>query len=209
MSSDSSSTVSQLFHDLPPPQELLPLGYLYLLLLGVANQSIFFGMLGVNVLAYSDALDVLISPISTITGNVVVLVAVVAIIVLLLPYLWLVRAILRRTKPEKLERGWLALPLARAWLRFSVVGLLFAFLGLGLGAGMAQSERLAAGETRLDHRIEFLDGAVEEVELVGKNSGYVFFVRPDSTVVTIAPVADNIRTIQRLPDIAKAGSGDQ
>lgn len=134
-----------------------------------------------------------------------VLVALVAIIVLQ-PCLWLVRAVLRRTKPEKLKQGWLALPLAKAWLRFSVVGLLFAFLGLGVGAGMAQSERLATGKARLDHRIEFLDGAVEEVELVGKNSGYVFFVRPDSTVVSIAPVADNIRTIQRLSDDADSGS---
>ncbi|MGB0514933.1 MAG: hypothetical protein ACPGJE_08850, partial [Wenzhouxiangellaceae bacterium] len=197
MSSSSNHSVSQILQDLPPPQELLPLGYLYLLLLGIANQSIFFGMLGVNVLAYSDALDVLISPISTLTGNPIVLIAVAAIIVLLLPYLWLVRAILRRTRPEKLKQGWLALPLAKAWLRFAVVGMLFAFLGLGLGAGMAQSERLAAGDTKLNHRIEFLDGVVEEVELVGKNSGYVFFIRPDSTVVTIAPVADNIRTIQR------------
>lgn len=53
----------------PAASELLTLDYAYLLILGVANQSLFYGLLGANFLAWSDVLDVLISPIALLTDH--------------------------------------------------------------------------------------------------------------------------------------------
>ena len=45
-------------------QDYLSFGYLYLLLLGIVSESIYYGLLGVSVLSYSDVLDVLLSPLT-------------------------------------------------------------------------------------------------------------------------------------------------
>lgn len=186
---------------LPPLSELLPIGYLYLLILGIASQSIFYGFQGINYLAYSDVLDVLISPIAVLTGNLLLFIVMSAIVVLSYPYLLVIRKIAVRKKPEALTKGLLAQPLAVAWLQVAGATLLFAYLGMGFGAGMAVQERLSQADPRLDHRIVFSDGVVEDVELIGKNASYLFFVRLGESTVTVAPVSDNVRTITRITDL--------
>lgn len=183
---------------LPPLSELLPLGYLYLLVLGIASQSIFYGILGINFLEYSDLLDVLISPISLVTGHLAILAVVLGVSIFSYPYVLVMRRLTAR-KPSKKDHLILTQPLGRLWLQVTAVALFFAFLGLGVGSGTATRDRIHAGDLRIDHRIAFLDGVTEEVDLIGKNSGYLFFVRPGETILTIAPVADNVRTIQILP----------
>jgi hypothetical protein len=48
-------------------QTFLPLGYLYLIILGILRDGVFFYMLGINFLKYSSIMDILISPISELT----------------------------------------------------------------------------------------------------------------------------------------------
>lgn len=58
---------------------LLPLGYLYLIVLGILNQSIQYGLIGINILNYVAISDVLFSPITILTSHYIVLISVVVI----------------------------------------------------------------------------------------------------------------------------------
>lgn len=117
---------------LPPPGELLPLGYVYLLLLGIASESIHFAMLGVNVIDYSNVLDVLLSPIALVTGDIEVLAVVVGVPLVLWPYLKLMRHLANK-KPTEKNKGLREQPIGKIWLPMCVLALFCAFLGLGLG----------------------------------------------------------------------------
>ena len=184
---------------LPPPGELLPLGYVYLLLLGIASESIHFALLGVNVIDYSNVLDVLLSPVALVTGEIAVLAVVIGVPILLWPYLKLMRYLACR-KPTEKNKGLREQPLGKIWLPMCALALFFAFLGLGVGQGFAQGRDLATGEMEPDTRITFGSGESVDAYVVGINSGYVFYVEPGATEVTIAPIAENIRSLQALPD---------
>jgi hypothetical protein len=120
---------------LPPFSELIPLGYLYLLLLGLSSESIHYGMLGVNVLDYSDALDVLLSPIALMTDSLAVLAVVVGVPIFFVPYMQFARWLAHRRPTEK-NRRFRERPLGELWLSACIAALFFAFLGLGLGQGI-------------------------------------------------------------------------
>ncbi|NKI36573.1 hypothetical protein HFP89_15485 [Wenzhouxiangella sp. XN79A] len=184
---------------LPPPGELLPLGYVYLLLLGIASESIHFALLGVNIIDYSNVLDVLLSPIALVTGDIEVLAVVIGVPLVLWPYLKFMRYLARK-KPTEKNKGLREQPIGKVWLPMCMLALFCAFLGLGLGQGFAQSRDLAAGEMDPDTRITFGDGEIVEAYLVGINSGYVFFVERGANDVTIAPIPETIRSLQALPD---------
>lgn len=184
---------------LPPFSELLPLGYLYLLVLGLSSESIHYGMLGVNVLDYSDALDVLLSPIALMTDRLAVLAVVVGVPIFFVPYMQFSRWLAHRRPTEK-NRRIRERPLAESWLSACIAAMFFAFLGLGLGQGIKQREALLAGEMTPDTRLTFTDGAVVDADVVGINSGYVFYVLGGDTEVTISPIADNLRSLRALSD---------
>ncbi|NJK83951.1 MAG: hypothetical protein HC912_09240 [Saprospiraceae bacterium] len=57
-------------------QDYLSIGYLYLLILGILSDSIYYGMLGINILSYSTILDVLLSPIVKLTDNILLAAAI-------------------------------------------------------------------------------------------------------------------------------------
>lgn len=182
---------------LPPLGELLPLGYLYLLILGIASESIHFGLLGVNVLDYSNVLDVLLSPVALVTGELAVLAVVVGVPLFLIPYLGLIRKLARRRPTEK-NRPLREKPAGEIWLPMTAAALFCAFVGLGTGQGLAHSRDLRAGELEPDTQLLFSDGTAVEVKVLGVNSGYVFFAEPGATRVTVAPIADNVRSLRAL-----------
>lgn len=184
----------------PAVSELLTLGYLYLLILGIANQSLFYGLLGVNFLAWSDVLDVLISPIALLTDRPVRLAALVLLLAFLYPYTKWIRGLARKRRLAAGDEGLQEEegPLVNAWLVYSACVLVFGYIGFAAGSGMELRKRLAEGEARIDHRIEFHDGKVVDAELVGKNTGFLFYFTTGDTELTIAPLADNVHRVQRI-----------
>lgn len=50
-------------------QDVFYIGYLYLIILGIVSDAIFYGIFGVSYLNYTTILDALISPISLLTNN--------------------------------------------------------------------------------------------------------------------------------------------
>lgn len=77
-------------------QDLLSLGYVYLLILGLARDTIYYGFLDVNILSYSSIGDILISPLAYLTRHPV------QIVVFLVLVWWvLIQPSLHRSYREK------------------------------------------------------------------------------------------------------------
>ena len=65
-------------------QRLLPYGYLYLVILGVIKESIFYYPLDINILKYSSIMDILISPIADIANYPFLLIFFIVLIISLI-----------------------------------------------------------------------------------------------------------------------------
>lgn len=185
-------------------QDFLSFGYLYLLLLGIVSDSIYYGMAGINIISYSSVLDVLLSPIVRLTDNLVF-----PIVIFLTPavlYWWLkfIKKMEEKKKAKKKEGNekpagiTVSLSSRNMWLFFTALVIFSAFIGYGLGGGHSIQQSLEEGDIKTNHRITFQDGQTAEVKLVGNNSEYVFYIMQDSAVVTVSPIKETIRSIEEL-----------
>lgn len=183
--------------------DYLSLGYLYLLLLGVASDSIYYGLLGINIISYSSVLDVLLSPITHLTSNLKFPVVVIVIPAVMFAWLklsfWFYN---RRRAPDQrvkeLNMLGKMVSLQRAWLILSAWVVFGMFIGFGLGGGRTLQNKLAAGDMDADRRIIFQDNLSEEVKWIGNNSTYAFYVRAGEKTVTVSPIQNNLRAITKI-----------
>lgn len=191
-------------------QDYLSLGYVFLLILGVLHQTIYFKFLDINILEYSSVLDVLISPISVITSDLKLIVGFVICIVFaigyakLLPkyYNWLSKKQKYQSgkKKEKLDKVRNSLKSnSKQFVLFMIslyiIGL---FIGFGVGRGGKTKKRIEKGDIKITHQITFEDGQTQNIKMLGKNSLYVFFVTKNDKEITIAPIDGNIKLIKKL-----------
>lgn len=189
-------------------QDYLSLGYIFLLILGVFNQAIYYKFLNVNILEYSSVLDVLISPISIITGELRFALAIVLAVLVGLLYKFILPAFYKRLakkekyqsgkNKEKIEKSLEAVK-SNSFTIFIVSLMIFSvFVGLGMGKGRKTKDRIDKGEIELSHELVFQDDTSKEVRIVGKNSLYVFYVKKGDKEVSVAPIDGNIKSIKRL-----------
>ncbi len=175
-------------------QSFLSLGYLYLLVVGILTDTVFYSYAGINILSYSSLLDVLLSPIVYMTKNPLIPVFVF-LPVLVLP-LWNTTLVpwLRKKKPGKepqlLAPGKMVLICA-----MFVIGL---YLGLGFGKGAKLKEQITDNTLKPDHELRLDDHETLRVKLIGQNSLYLFYIPEGSTRVVITPVGNSIFQISKL-----------
>lgn len=179
-------------------QNLLPIGYLFLVLMGILKESILYYQLGINILKYSTIMDILISPIADLTSNPILLIAI--IILFLLPFI-LTNYLAKKTDrkwvqkisglnnttaeltPEKIKNHF-----TKAYIMFIVIGLLSFFLGIGIGKGAKISKKIANNKLEYKDHINFNTGESENIYLIGSNSVYYFYLTKGSQTIKIAPV---------------------
>lgn len=181
-------------------QDYLSLGYLYLILLGVVSDSIFYGLLGINIMSYSSVLDILLSPIIHLTDSVVFPVVVIVLPLGSYYYLKLMRKIQEKVEARKgtVATGKLAsLPHNSLWLFFTIFIIFSTFLGFGLGGGVKTKRILESKDYKTRHEITFQDGTVLPVKLIGNNSSYVFYVTKEQNAVIVSPMSGNVRKIEK------------
>ncbi len=192
-------------------QEYLSLGYIYLLILGILSDSIYYHFLGINILEYSGILDVLISPIALLTVNL-------AIPITLIFFVGLAYFVTTYVNPRIHQRF-----RAKRWYRklynvekldakysnatttnklvLLLAGFILAFyLGTGIGRGLSQQNKIVTNDIEVDHRILFQDNTEEKVNIVGKNSLYLFYIPEGTTSVIISPIEYNIKKIIKLEE---------
>ena len=191
-------------------QDYLSIGYVFLLILGVLYEAIYYKFLGVNIFEYSSILDVLISPVSVITGDLKLLVGLSLCVVLaiayakLLPkfYNWLSKRKKYQSgkNKEKLDKTRKAFrenskQLVLVMIALYIIG---AFVGFGIGRGGKTKKRIENNEIKITHQVTFDNGDTQKVHMLGKNSLYIFYVEENEKEVLISPIEGNIKTIRKI-----------
>lgn len=178
-------------------QDYLSIGYLYLLILGILSDSIYYGLLGINILSYSTILDVLLSPIVKVTDNLIF--PVVVFIVPIFFYFYL--RYLQKASPEKMKQFSFfksTQSITRIWLSLSAWVILSAYVGYGIGGSSKVKEQLQGEEVTANYRIFFNNKTPIEVKKVGNNSEYIFFIEQGSNEITISPIKNNILKMELI-----------
>lgn len=188
-------------------QNLLPLGYLFLVLLGIIKESVYFHQLGINILMYSSIMDILISPIATLTSHPIVLIAVVTMFIFpfYLPSIlsknshkkWIVKAFeLHKIKQDASEEE-VKNYFVFVSIKMLSIMLLSFFLGFGIAGGWDVSQRIKKDKMKYDYKLNYNTGESEEIYMVGSNSVYYFYVAKGDKSIKIAPVA-SIKDIEMI-----------
>ena len=186
-------------------QNALSLGYLFLLILGIIRDSIYYGYLGINIFYYSDLLDVLLSPIAYMSKSLLL----PAIIVCLLGFTYVITVYLPKYKERNPAAKWIKYfvkdtvehkeeDLMKSMLTISAIMIASFFLGSGIGAGQKNKVKIMDGNIKVDRVLTFMDDKRLDVDLVGQNRQFLFYVKEGSKSVTVTPISGNIRSIERL-----------
>ncbi len=176
-------------------QEYLSLGYIYLLVVGLITDSIFYNYLNINILHYSTFLDILITPISLLISNVIIPSMLVFMSIAM--YFWGKFAIKKTNKSGKIvdknkqQRG-IILGLA-----FLILGF---YTGLSIGKSSGLAENIKEGKLRPNSYIIFNNGKEMSVNVVGQNSYYIFYVPENTKKVLITPIMNTIFQIRKLDE---------
>jgi len=190
-------------------QEYLSLGYIYLILLGLVGDVVYYKFLGINILSYSTISDVLMAPINTLVYDFRVLVLVTLTIALgyffytrLAPAFhfkirekdWYKKSVLDM---EQTDRHFLE---ARAGKRPDVllIFLPLLFVGLKIGSGSSTRERIAKGDTKASHTVVFNDNTSKNIKIIGQNSSYIFYLLEAQKDILITPISGNVKEIRIL-----------
>ncbi|WP_223606027.1 hypothetical protein [Chryseobacterium sp. OSA05B] len=180
-------------------QSLLPLGYIYLIILGLLKETILFYPLGINILKYSSITDILISPISDMISNPILILMVLSVVLLffLIQVLFvkyshtnLVQKILKsyRMNPD-LDKRELRKAMIPAFVILAGFELLALFVGLGIGQGEKIKQRLETQTLKHNYILTNGSGEKSPVYLIDINSIYYFYVKKDEKQIKIAPVS--------------------
>lgn len=183
-------------------QDYLSLGYLYLLLLGIVKDAIYYGFVGVNVMSFSNVLDVLLSPIAYLTSNIIVFLG----LLLLIGWLFLQRRLYRYLREkkwyqklvnvEKRDAQYAKSADLKGTIMLFGVAIGAFFLGTGIGGGFNLSNKLKSEELKIEDTLTFVDGEEEQVKIIGQNSNYVFYVQEGAKQVTISPINGVVKRIE-------------
>ena len=183
-------------------QDYLSFGYLYLLILGILRDSIYYGLVGINIMQHSTIMDVLLSPIAYLNTNPILFISV-----LLFAYWILIQPSLHRNNrekkwykklfdAEKRDQYYLKPGSGPRNLPIAAIMIGSLLLGTGIGAGLKLSDRIEKNSLKRNDKIEFTDGQKEKVAIIGQNSTYLFYVREDANQVSVTPINGVLKRIE-------------
>ena len=178
-------------------QKLLPFGYLYLVIMGILKESVFYYKIGINILEYSTIMDILISPIATLTEHPIILIGVIICIVLLYSFVtflskhrynkW-VQRLSSLNNIKELNDVEIGNHFKNLSIKFLALGLLSFFLGIGLGNGVGLSKKIMNDKLEYNHKLNYNSGDAEQIYLINSNSLYYFYLTKGSKNVKISPI---------------------
>jgi len=184
-------------------QNLIPLGYLFLVVMGILKESVYFYQLKINILKYSTIMDILISPIADLTANPLIL----FFIILFLFLITLVLVLIYNYRSTNWVRKKFNLndnepstdiiksKLKKAFLLAVSTGILSFFLGIGLGGGKNMAQKIKNNKLEYKQKLTFNTGETENIFLIDANSAYYFYLTAKSKSIKIAPIGA-IKTIE-------------
>jgi len=189
-------------------QRLLPFGYLFLVVLGIIKESVYYYQFDINILKYSNIMDILISPIADLTSHPIILFSFIAFILML--YLmvfvlsknhrkeWVRKIVGSKDSLGTLTEKEVKTYFGNIFLLMFALGLLSFFLGIGLGNGMKVSKRIATTNLEYTYKLTYNSDESKEIYLIGSNSANYFYVVKGNKNVQISPVG-TVKIIELLP----------
>ncbi|AWK06091.1 hypothetical protein HYN56_18405 [Flavobacterium crocinum] len=187
-------------------EKLLPFGYLFLILMGILKDSIYYYQFGINILRYSTIMDVLISPIAEFTSNPIILGAIITLFVL---HFYLPRYLAKNKDKQFVKRSFelkstdeLSEAETKSYyngiaIKSLVIFLLSFFLGYGLAGGYFGTKKLKENRLEYSYKLDFNEGESKNVFLIGNNSLYYFYFVKGDKKVKITPLA-SIKNIELI-----------
>lgn len=190
-------------------QGLFPLGYMYLIILGLLKETLLFYPLGINILKYSSLTDILLSPISDMISNPILILMVVSVVVLffLIQVLFiryshtnLVQKIMKsyRMNPD-LDKRELRKAMIPVFVILAGFELLALFVGLGIGQGAKIKKKLETQTLTQNYILTNGSGEKSSVYMIDINSIYYFYIKKGEKQIRIAPVGSigNLEVINK------------
>lgn len=172
-------------------------GYIFLVILGILKESVFYYQLGINILNYSSISDILISPIVDVVSHPVLIIATLALF--LLAYIY--PKILYRKKHTRLGRKLSSMKnldtmsesdindhFSNLFVAFLSASLLSFFVGLGWGEGSKIVKKINNNTIEYNKTYYFDKEEKQEVYQIGVNSSYYFYLTKGSNNIKISPV---------------------
>ncbi|WP_282019221.1 hypothetical protein [Salegentibacter mishustinae] len=185
-------------------QGFLSVGYIYLVVMGILNETLYYNQIGIEILNYSSILDVLISPISKLTSSILRLIIFIVIIFLAfkLPNIlaknrnknWFKKV--SKLDVELTERQ-VKSSLLKTFMFIVSLGLFGFYVGSGFAGGFKMSEKIEKEEIEYNDQIKFINGDESNVEIVGTNSFYIFYLEKENKTVQITPISGIIKSIEK------------
>jgi len=187
-------------------QRSLPFGYLFLVVMGILKESVFYYQIGINILKYSTIMDILISPIATLTAHPVILIALLVIIVSSFAFPSYLSKQSNKNKKwalkmaslkehENMSKEAIENHFTNMFVRFLAMMLLSFFVGIGMGEGMTLTKRIKENRLKYDYKLNYGDDSSDLVHLIGSNSMYYIYLAKGNRIIKIAPVG-SIKTIE-------------
>ncbi|MHC0445089.1 hypothetical protein ACWA1F_06745 [Flavobacterium sp. 3-218] len=187
-------------------EKLLPFGYLFLIMMGILKDSIYYYQFGINILRYSTIMDVLISPIAEFTSNPIIL---GAIIVLFVIHFYLPSFLAKYKNVAYVKRSFelkstdeLTPAETKSYynsiaIKSLVLFLLSFFLGYGFAGGYFTTKKLKENRLDYSYQIDFNEGESKNVYVIGNNSLYYFYFVKGNKKIKITPLA-SIKNIELI-----------
>ena len=187
-------------------QRSLPFGYLFLVVMGILKESVFYYQIGINILKYSTIMDILISPIATLTSHPVILIALIIIIVFSFAFPSFLSKQANKNKKwalkmaslkehETMTKEAIENHFTNMFVRFLAMMLLFFFLGIGWGEGIGLTRKIRENKLKYDYKLNYGDENSEQVYVIGSNSMYYIYLAKRNKTIKIAPVG-SIKSIE-------------
>ncbi|RXM50218.1 MULTISPECIES: hypothetical protein [unclassified Chryseobacterium] len=187
-------------------QRSLPFGYLFLVVMGILKESVFYYQIGINILKYSTIMDILISPIATLTSHPVILIALIVIIVFSFAFPSFLSKQSNQNKKwaqkmaalkdhENMSKEAVENHFTNMFVRFTAMMLLSFFVGIGWGEGMGLTKKIKEKSLKYDYTLNSGDENPEQIYLIGSNSMYYIYLVKGNNTIKIAPVG-SIKSIE-------------
>lgn len=186
-------------------QKLIPFGYLFLVIMGILKESVHFYQLGINILNYSTIMDILISPIATLTAHPISFLSILAIFIgcYYLPSILYKydhkKSVQKLFELKHTKRDLPEIEIRKYYstvsIKFLAIGLLSIYLGYGFAEGFFTANKIKNNKLKYNYTLNYNSGETEQISLISSNSVYYFYVAKGNKTIKIAPVGA-IKNIQ-------------
>ncbi|MCP2027712.1 hypothetical protein L1276_002872 [Flavobacterium sp. HSC-32F16] len=183
-------------------QSWLPLGYLFLIILGITKDGIFYYQLGINIIRYSSIMDILISPIAAVTSHPVFFITILVLFVFFykLPQIlvnnedkkWIHKMFgMESDNPnfDQLSDDDRKVYYTDNSISFLSFFLVCVFLGYGFADGRSISNKIKNNKLTYDYKLNYNDKESENAYIIGSNTAYFFYLTQENPNIRIVPVA--------------------